>query len=221
MRSYRAALAGWPILLVPAILLCGCRDSAKSLESSDAKDRRAALAALAKEDSEAAAERASKMVGHEDLATAGDAVWALGRMTNSRATEVIHQVALRDARPKIRREAAAAMAQRPSEGSVKVLRQMVQTDQSPEVRAEAAASLGNVGSAADVDVLVGAVESASAPEDLPVESRAMGAIERLVGVTFYYDPKAPPAERRKAIDRMRMVARAAAANMPKKDEKRP
>jgi hypothetical protein len=97
---------------------------------------------------------------------------------------------------------------------------MVQSDQTPDVRAEAAASLGNVGSVADVDVLVGAVESASAPEDLPVESRAMGAIERLVGVTFYYDPKAPPAERRKAIDRMRMVAKAAATGLPKKGEKR-
>jgi len=220
MRSYRAALAGWPILLVAGIALCGCRDSSQGLNASDAEDRRKALAALAKEDSESAAEKVSKMVGHEDLATAGDAVWALGRMTNPRATEVLRQVALRDARPKIRCEAAVAVGQRRSEASVKVLRQMVQTDQSPDVRAEAAASLGNVGSVADIDVLVGAVESASAPQDLPVESRAMGAIERLVGVTFYYDPKALPAERRKAIDRMRMVARAAAASFPKKDEKR-
>jgi HEAT repeat protein len=202
------------------IVLYGCRDSAQGLEAPDAKDRRKALTALAKEDSESAAEKVSKMVAHEDLATAGDAVWALGRMTNPRATEVIRQVALRDARPTIRREAAVAMGQRPSEASVKILRQMVQSDQTPDVRAEAAASLGNVGSVADVDVLVGAVESASAPEDLPVESRAMGAIERLVGVTFYYDPKAPPAERRKAIDRMRMVAKAAATGLPKKGEKR-
>jgi len=218
MTPSRTVLAV-PLALLMAGAAChGCRDPAEGLQSSDAQERREALTALAKEDTEGAVRQVVEMVAHEDMTTARDAVWALGRMSNQRAAEAVSKVALGDARPGVRKEAAAALGRRPAEASVRTLRRMVQSDQSSEVRAEAAASLGNVGSTADVDLLVQVVESADTPETLAVQSRAIGAVERLVGLNFYYDAKAPPGERQKALARMRMIARAAAANLPSKDE---
>jgi HEAT repeat protein len=200
-------------------LLAGCTTTPKGPPPEIGK-KIAKAGELLKQDSPEAVREVVEMVSQEESEIAKAVVWNLGQGGGDRAMAVLGQVAVNDKRAPVRQEAAMALCQRRNPVGADVLRQMAQSDTSPQVRAEAAAGLGRVGSPGDVDMLVQLAETAS-EEDRIVQSRAVGAAERLIGLRIDYDPKAPSAERAKALARLRMAAAAAVPHLQSKPGSRP
>ncbi len=138
---------------------------------------------------------------HEDLATAVEAVRGLGRMRSPTATTALVQTARKEMRPAVRMEAVVALGYREDEGAVRQLREMVEAEPDPAVRGAASAGLGRAGEYEDAMLLLAQVQRET---DRAAQAREVGALERLVGARFGYDPKASPEERREAIERMKM-----------------
>jgi HEAT repeat protein len=122
---------------------------------------------------------------------------------------VLKRVATADKRDAVRREAVAQYGAYAE--SLDTLREVAKADPDATVRAEAVRSMYRQRSLADVPLLV---EIAETEQDLLVQARAVDAVEHLIGgVRFGYDPKSSPAERRKALERMRSQAIRIAASV--------
>ena len=195
----------WAVLGVCllAAVAAGCSDPAAQLDSDDPAARIEAVKALARKDSDAAADKICEAVNTRDLITAQTAVRSLSQMNAPRAQAALKEIATREPRWELRQEAATALGYRRDESSPEVLRQLVRTDPDPQVRAAAATALGRVGSPGDIPLMV---EVLLADEDVRVQGRAVGAIERFVGVRFMFDETAPPQERRKRLEEIQAEA---------------
>ncbi|MGB2754469.1 MAG: HEAT repeat domain-containing protein [Phycisphaerae bacterium] len=191
------------VLGLSGILAGGCRDPSKDLESGDPAKRFEAIRALAREDSDAAAEKICEAVNTRDLMTAQTAVRSLGQMKAPRAQSALKEIAKREPRRDVRQEAVTALGYRHDESSPEILRQLLQTDPDPQVRGAAATALGRVGNPGDIPLMVDVM---LADEDVLVQGRAVGAIERFVGVRFMFDETAPPQERRKRLEEIQAEA---------------
>lgn len=110
----------------------------------------------------------------------------------------------------VRQEAVIQLGRQRSPEALAVLRQVIKTDPDPRVRAAAATSIATQRSLLDVPLLVQVAENETDPL---VQARAVGSVEQLVGLKFGYDPTASPAERKKALLRMRSIAVTAAVSM--------
>jgi HEAT repeat protein len=189
----------WAVLgaCLLATVAAGCSDPAAQLNSGDPAKRLEAIRALARKDSDAAADKICEAVNTCDLMTAQTAVRSLGWMKAPRAQAALKEIATREPRRELRQEAVTALGYRHDESSPEVLRQLVRTDADPQVRGAAATSLGRVGTPADIPLLVDVM---MADEDVRVQGRAVGAIERFVGVRFMFDETASPQDRRKRLE---------------------
>ncbi|MFO8011960.1 MAG: HEAT repeat domain-containing protein [Phycisphaerae bacterium] len=195
------------------LALAGCSDPTVDLESGDSKETIAALRECADAASEKVAERVEEVVSHEDTMVAAEAVRTLGRMRHPRAVDALKKVAAGDKerRSALRQEAVIQLGRQrdAKEKVLPVLRDILQRDPDPRVRGAAAVSISKQKSLHDVALLMEVAENET---DRVVQAQAVGAVERMVGLKFGYDPSAPKAERDAALERMRRFAiRAAAA----------
>ena len=195
----------WAVLgaCLLAAVAAGCSDPAAQLNSGDPAARIEAIKALARKDSDAAADKICEAVNTRDLMTAQTAVRSLGQMKAPRAQSALKEIAKGEPRWEVRREAVTALGYRRDESAPEVLRQLVRTDADPQVRAAAATALGRAGNPGDIPLMVDVM---LADEDVRVQGRAVGAIERFVGVRFMFDETASPQERRKRLEEIRAEA---------------
>ena len=190
-------------VFVVAMLLVGCNDPADDLRSGDLNERIQAIRQLAREGGDSAAQQIAEAVAHPDEATAAEAVRGLGRIAKPRAAEALVAVAEADKRPRVRAEAAVQLGRRRDASAARTLRALVKSDPDPVVRGAAAMGLGHQGNLADVTGLLDVAES---DPDPVVQSRAVGAIEQMIGLRFKFDPWASDEERAKAMQRVRYLA---------------
>jgi hypothetical protein len=197
----RRAPLEWFSVLLAGLCAAGCTGAPDSSTPPGVSAGVKRIRNVAKEDTEEAVRVLAEAATHEDLATAVEAVRGLGRMRRPAAGAVLVQTARRDARPEVRMEAVVALGYREDEVAVRQLREMVEAEPDPTIRGAASAALGRAGEYEDALVLLGQVERET---NLAAQAREVGALERLVGARFAFDPKASPEERRQAIERMRM-----------------
>lgn len=201
------------VAAVAWLALAGCSDPSADLDSGDANETIKALRACAEDADEETAKRVADVVSHEDTMVAAEAVRSLGRMRQGVAVEALKQVASgqKDRRTPLRQEAVIQLGRQrqAKEEVLPVLREILQRDPDPRVRGAAAVSLAKQKSLHDVALLMEVAENET---DRVVQAQAVGAVERMVGLKFGYDPSASKAERDAALERMRRFAiRAAAA----------
>ncbi len=202
------------VAAVAWLILAGCSDPTGGLDSGDPKETIDALRACAENADEEVAERVAEVVSHEDTMVAAEAVRSLGRMRHRAAVEALTQVASgqKDRRTPLRQEAVIQLGRQrqAKEEVLPVLREILQRDPDPRVRGAAAVSLSKQKSLHDVALLMEVAENET---DRVVQAQAVGAVERMVGLRFGYDPSASKAERDVALGRMRRFAIRAAAGV--------
>ena len=185
-----------------AAAMAGCW-SAPDEELTEQTKQIKTIQSLAKKESDEAVDRVMEFTNAPDRMTARTAVWALGQMKSPRATKKLEDVAKRHPEGEIRFEAVTALSFKTPDEARPVLRQVVERDPDPNVRGAAAAAFGQVGTLDDVEFLSKAL---AGDESVVVQSRAVAAVERLVGVRFRFDPTAPAEVRREVINRLRHYA---------------
>lgn len=193
--------------------LCGCSDPTKDLESDDPAKVIKAVRASANRASDETADRLHKVIqNNPDTMVAAEGTRGLGAMRRPRAVKILAEVAsgVNEKRGAIRQEAVIQLGMQKDPAALSTLRQVLKSDPDPRVRAAAATSISRQRSLPDVALLV---EVAEGETDPVVQARAVGSVERLVGLKFGYDPKASPAERQKALLRMRSIALTAASSL--------
>jgi len=203
--------AAWiPSLVAAAVAglaVAGCSDPSVDLESGDASETIQALRACDKTADEKVVERVAEVVSHKDTMVAAEAVRSLGRMRHPAAVDALKDVAggTKERRSPLRQEAVIQLGRQrgAKEEVLPVLREIVQRDPDPRVRGAAAVSISKQRSLHDVALLMEVAENET---DCVVQAQAVGAVERMVGLKFGYDPQAPKAERDKALKRMRRFA---------------
>jgi HEAT repeat protein len=146
-------------------------------------------------DVEALAER----VRRADAPVAGRAVEALGRVGSQSLGHI--EAAMRDPRPLVREKAATAFARVARYDNARSLARMAAKDESANVRAAAVSGLGKLAAFDEMDTILAAMND----PDLAVRRRAARAARKIACAEVGYDPEAPLAERRVAIERMRGV----------------
>jgi hypothetical protein len=192
-----AALAG-------AILAAGCsEDPARKVQSAEQATRLEGLRDLAAANTEGSFAAAAQAIGHQDVMTAQAAVRAVALMPRRGAAAVLARVATEDRRPEVREEAALALSYCPGPQAVQVLREVVRKDAAAPVRAAAAIGMGRVGSLADVEFLLGVGDS---DPDCVVQYQAVGALERILGIGFTFEPNLPEDQRRLTLEKVRESA---------------
>jgi len=190
--------------LLWAICLSGCsEDAATKVTSSDQAVRLEGLQKLPAENTQQSFSAAVQAIQHDDAATARAAVRTLGCMPQRGAVSALAKVIAEDRRPEIREEAALALSGCSPEKSSEVLREAVQKDVSPQVRAAAAIGLGRVGGLRDVEFLLHVCES---DRDPLVQYQAVGALEKILGIGFTFDPGLSADRRRVTVERVRVAA---------------
>jgi HEAT repeat protein len=213
-----AARWAW-VLALAAVVAAGCSESsAEKVQSSDQNKRLEGLRELSKERSEAALSAARAAIAHQDTTTAQAAVRAMGRMASDEAPAVLEKVVREDRRPEVRSEAALAISGARGPDLVATLRKVIQTDPSPQVRAAAAISLGRLGSLDDTEFLLDAAARDADPE---VQRQAVGALQRILGIGFTFDARAPEDVRRLTLDRIRDAALIRARVLRERDKAAP
>jgi HEAT repeat protein len=191
------------ITLLAVAMPAGCGPSAADkVASEDPAVRVEGLQELAAQDTEASLDRASDAIAHEDVSTACAAVRAVSRMSHRQAVVVLSRAAAEDRRPEVRREAALALSYGPEAASADVLRQTVRADADPGVRTAAATSLGRIGTLDDVEGLLAVALRDPDPE---VQAHAVGALERLLGIGFTFNPRDPDELRRATLEQIRQA----------------
>ncbi len=209
----RRAMVVWAAMVaVGSLWVGGCNDPEKDLESTDQRKVMDATRRVAERKDDAAVDQIAKVVANQDTMTAAGAVRSLGSIRRDRAVKVLSEIAsgATEKRAAVRQEAVIQLGSQKGPEALNTLRQVIKADPDPRVRAAAATSLSRQHSLPDVALLV---QVAEAEQDPVVQARAVGSVERLIGLKFGYDPQAPPAERQKALLRMRSIALTAAAGL--------
>jgi HEAT repeat protein len=200
------ALAGAGLF---GLWVAGCSDPAKDAKSGDAKKQMKALSELAKQGDEKAIEVISEVVKDTNQQVATEAVRNLGTIRRPAAVTALKKVVATDQRDPVRQEAVGQLGKVGGQEALGALRQVVRVDPDPRVRETAAYGFAIQRSFEDVPLLV---EIAESEQDPVVQTRAVRAIEMILGVSFQYDPGAPVAARKKALERIRLGAATLAAD---------
>lgn len=180
----------------------GCSEPSEDLTASEREKRIEAVRVLGREDDPESVDQLTEAVSHPDEITATEAVRAIGRSRSRSATETLARIARQEDRPRVRLEATVQLGQREDPQAAEALRWVVKNDDRPSVRGAAAAGLAQVGGVRDILMLV---ETAEREESVIAESQAVGAAERLLGIRFGYNSRAPREERKKVIARVRRL----------------
>jgi len=204
--AWAVALAGAGLL---GLWVAGCSDPAKDAKSGDPKTQMRALSELAKRGDEKAIEVISEVVKDPNQDVAVEAVRNLGTIRRPPAVAALKKVATTDQRDPVRVEAVARLGMVGGEEAKGVLRQAARVDPDPRVREEAAMGFALQRSFEDVPLLV---EIAETEQDPVVQTRAVRAIEMILGMTFKYNPGAPLAERKRVVALIRLQAAKLAAD---------
>jgi hypothetical protein len=203
----------WAVIVgVGSLWAGGCSDPEKDLGSPDQRKVMEAVRKVAERRDDQAVDQVAKVVGHQDTMVAATGVRTLGMMRRARAVKILTEIAsgATEKRSAVRQEAVIQLGSQKDPEALNTLRQVIKADPDPRVRAAAATSLSRQHSLPDVALLV---QVAEAEQDPVVQARAVGSVERLIGLKFGYDPQASPAERQKALLRMRSIALTAAAGL--------
>jgi HEAT repeat protein len=199
------ALAGAGLF---GLWVAGCSDPAKDAKSGDAKKQMKAFSELAKQGDQKAIEAISEGVKDPNPEVAVEAVRNLGSIRRPAAVTALKKVATADQRDVVRQEAVAQLGKVGGREAMGVLRQAARVDPDPRVRETAAYGFAIHRSFEDVPLLV---EIAETEQDPVVQTRAVRAIEMILGMTFKYDPGAPLAVRKEALARIHLQAATLAA----------
>jgi HEAT repeat protein len=206
---------------VASLVSAGCSDPTVDLDSGDSDQTIAALRECAGSANEKVVERVAEVVSHEDTMVAAEAVRSLGRMRHPAAVDALKQVAggQKERRSPLRQEAVIQLGRQrgAKEKVLPVLRDILQRDPDPRVRGAAAVSISKQKSLHDVALLMEVAENET---DRVVQAQAVGAVERMVGLKFGYDPSGSKAERDAALERMRRFAIRAAAAVEQWEKKK-
>ena len=196
---------GLAATLAWVMFLGGCSDdtTATKAASPEQAARLAALQELAVKNSEQSLATAVQAVQNEDVVTAKAAVRVIGRMPQQGATAALTKVIAEDRRPEVREEAALALGACPTEKTVEARCEVIQKDAAPQVRAAAAVGLGRTGSLRNVEFLLRACES---EKDPVVQYQTIGALEKILGIGFTFDPGLSPERRKITLERIRIAA---------------
>ena len=124
-------------------------------------------------------------------------------MPQQGAAAALTKVIAEDRRPEVREEAALALGACPTEKAVEALCEVIQKDAAPQVRAAAAVGLGRTGSLRNVEFLLRACES---EKDPVVQYQTIGALEKILGIGFTFDPGLSPERRKITLERIRIAA---------------
>jgi HEAT repeat protein len=192
------------VALALAVFLGGCgEDAATKVASADQATRLEGIQKLPAENTEKSFSAAVQATQHEDAATAIAAVRSLGSMPQQGAVSALAKVIAEDRRPEIREQAALALSGCSLEKSAEVLREVVEKDASPQVRAAAAIGMSRVGSLRDVEFLL---RSCEREKDPVVQYQTIGALEKILGIGFTFDPQLSDDRRRVTMERIRVAA---------------
>jgi HEAT repeat protein len=193
------------VALALAVFLGGCgEDAATKVASADQTVRLEGLQKLPAENTQQSFSAAVQATQHEDVVTARAAVRTLRSLPKQQeAATALAKVTATDRRPEVREEAALALGYCPPEASAETLRSVVQTDAAPQVRAAAAIGLSRVGGLRDVEFLLHVCES---DRDPLVQYQAVGALEKILGIGFTFDPGLSADRRRVTVERIRVAA---------------
>jgi len=208
--SLRLLVAG--VTAMSCLAVAGCSDPAADLGSGSTAETIEALRACAETRDPEVVKRVAQVVSHQDTMVAAEAVRSLGRMRHEKAVAVIQDIAAGtlDRRSAVRQEAVIQLGRQrqASEEVLGTLREVVTVDPDPRVRAAAATSIAQQRSLMDVALLIDVAEQETDPV---VQARAVGAVEKMVGLRFGYDPTASKDEREAALQRLRRLGTTAAA----------
>ncbi|MCX5685025.1 MAG: HEAT repeat domain-containing protein [Planctomycetota bacterium] len=187
-----------------AIFLGGCgEDPATKVASADQSVRLEGLQKLPANNEKALA-TAIQATQHEDVVTARAAVRALRSMpAQKEAATALAKVAATDRRPEIREEATMALGYCPPENSAEALCTVIEKDAAPQVRAAAAIGMSRVGTLKDVEFLLRTCER---EKDPIVQYQTIGALEKILGIGFTFDPRLPEDRRKVTMERIRITA---------------
>jgi HEAT repeat protein len=213
-------------LLTPALaaaaavaLFCapGCAEPGQGINSSDSREVIASVNELAARGSEEDVVQIELATISTDAHVAAEAVRGLGSIRCAEAVAALKRVAVEEKRPEVREEVAYQLGLQREEAPIEVLEQLLQRDASPRVRAAAASSLARLRVLEDIPLLVDVAERET---DVFVQSRAVSAVESMIGLKVGYDVRAPAPERRSAVRRLRGVALVAGAALAPQDARR-
>jgi HEAT repeat protein len=213
----RAALVAAAAFAIGGLCAAGCKDPDQGIQSSNPNDVAKSVGELAKRGTDEAVEQISRAATHADSMVATEAVRSLGSMRQPKAVEALRRVAAEEKRPDVREAAVLELGRQTCDPQVRLLEETLQRDPEPRVRAAAASSLARLKA---WDTLALLMDVAEKDPDLMVQSRAVAAVETMIGLKFGYDAHAPPAERQKALARMRSIAMTAAATLKQGETRR-
>jgi hypothetical protein len=151
---------------------------------------------------------------NSDSVVAAEAVRGLGSVHRAAAVETLKRVALEEQRPEVREEAVYQLGLQRESPPVGFLEQTLLRDGSPRVRAAAASSLERLRVWEDIPLLVDVAEK---DPDVMVQSRAVSAVEGMIGAKIGYDLQASVQDRRNAVKRLRAIAVTAGAALAPQD----
>ncbi|MCX5684123.1 MAG: HEAT repeat domain-containing protein, partial [Planctomycetota bacterium] len=201
-------------------LLCahGCAEPGQGINSSDSREVITSVNALAARGSAEDVVQIELATISTDAHVASEAVWGLGSIHSAEAVAALKRVAVEEKRPEVREEVAYQLGLQRQEASIEMLlEQLLLNDVSPRVRAAAASSLARLRVWEDIPLLVDAAERET---DAMVQSRAVSAVESMIGTKVGYDVRAPAPDRRSAVRRLRGVALVAGAALASQDARR-
>lgn len=202
-RKRLIALAGVSAVLAGIVVFLytrsGVNRQVDRLHSDDAGERVEAIHALARSDSDSAADALGEAAGDSDAEVAREAVAALGRMRRAKNASRVRR-ALDDKRAEVRAAAAVALGDLGDPADVPVLvERLAEPAQGSHVRAAVAFALGRLDDWRAMPALVDALEDPS-PK---VRGRAYSAIRRILQLDVGFRASDPPAKRRAIIARIR------------------
>jgi HEAT repeat protein len=224
-RVWRPAAQVWDgvllltlLLAAAAGLLCaaGCAEPGQSVNSPDSREVIAAVGELAQRGRDDDVVQIELATINGDSLVAAESVRALGSLRRAEAVEALKRVVTEEKRPEVREETVYQLGLQRQEAPVVVdiLEQLVQRDALPRVRAAAATGLARLRVWEDIPLLVDVAERDA---DAMVQSRAVAAVESMIGLKVGYDWQASASERRAAVKRLRGIAMTAGAALAAQD----
>ena len=187
----------------------GCSNAESDLKSADSAKRAKALDEIARRQDEEAVKIVADAIADPNEMVAVKAVESLGNMRNTPAArKALKKAATEEKRDPIRQQAVQALGKQGGKEAMEVLRQVIVADPDPRVRGQVPGAMAAQGSLEDIPLLVRVAET---EQDPLVQTRAVRAIEAILGMKFRYDPGGSPAERKKALERIRTQASMIAA----------
>ena len=173
------------------------------LNSGDANERVEAVEGLKELGTAKAADAVAGAARATDRRLASHAVRALGRFGRTEDLELVKQASRSDDE-RVREAAAVAMGGFGARADVQVLiGSLGNAAEKPRVRAAAAVSLGRLDDYSAMPVLIESLED----DDPVVRGRAYAAIRRILRLDVGFHARAPVAERRAKIARIKELAK--------------